>query len=293
MNVLVVGVGLMGSQIACEYALGGHHVALLARHPEHAADRLRAALQVAADIAGAPDRAQLSSVASRLSIVRSLDDVVPETELIVESLVEDFSIKVEQLEQVSGTFPEATIASNTSSLSISRLGDAIDAATRVLGTHYWNPPLLMPLVEVTAGSRTDAKRVDKVVDVLTGLGKRPVRVARDVPGFVWNRLQFALLREALWIVENGVASPDTVDEIVRYGLARRWRLTGPFETVALGGADTFAAVANNLFPHLSSATAAGDLRAWTVSDDGALAAARERRDQELARELERDRAEQG
>jgi 3-hydroxybutyryl-CoA dehydrogenase len=136
-------------------------------------------------------------------------------------------------------------------------------------------------------------RIDNVINVLTGIGKRPVRVERDVPGFIWNRLQFALLREALWIVENSVASPDTVDEIVRHGLARRWRLTGPFETVALGGVDTFAAVANNLFPHLSSATAAGDLRVWTVSDEGALAAARERRDQELARELERDRAQRG
>ena len=293
MNVLVVGVGLMGSQIACEYALGGHDVALLARHPEHAEDRVRAALQVAADIAVVADETQLSNAASRQNFVRSLDDVDPDTELIVESLVEDFAVKVEQLERVARAFPNATIASNTSSLSISRLGNAIDAATRFLGTHYWNPPLLMPLVEVTAGSRTDTKHVDKVIDVLTSLGKRPVRVERDVPGFVWNRLQFALFREALWIVENGVASPDTVDEIVRRGLARRWRLTGPFETVALGGADTFAAVANNLFPHLSSATAASDLRAWTVSDEGALAEARKRRDQELARELERDRAEQG
>jgi 3-hydroxybutyryl-CoA dehydrogenase len=292
MNVLVVGVGLMGSQIACEYALAGHDVTLLARHPDRAADRVRAALQVAAEVADV-DGTRLSNAASRLSIVSSLDETDSATELIVESLVEDFEVKVEQLEPASRAFPNATLASNTSSLSISQLGNAINAAVRFLGTHYWNPPLLMPLVEVTATPHTDALHVDKVIDVLTNMGKRPVQVERDVPGFVWNRLQFALLREALWIVENGVASPDAVDEIVRRGLARRWRLTGPFEAAALGGADTFAAVANNLFPHLSSATTAGDLRAWTVFDEGALAAARVRRDLELARELERDHAEQG
>jgi 3-hydroxybutyryl-CoA dehydrogenase len=149
----------------------------------------------------------------------------------------------------------------------------------------------MPLVEVTAGDRTEPERIDATVDALARLGKRPVRVEKDIPGFVWNRLQFALLREALWIVENGVASPETVDEIVRSGLARRWRLTGPFETVALGGAHTFAAVAANLFPDLSTATTADGLGAWVSADETMLVATRERRDRELAQELKRNRRE--
>jgi 3-hydroxybutyryl-CoA dehydrogenase len=124
---------------------------------------------------------------------------------------------------------------------------------------------------------------------LRQLGKRPVLVDRDVPGFAWNRLQFALLREAVWLVENGVASPDTVDEIVRDGLARRWRFTGPFQTAALGGPATFERIANNLWPELSSATSLQDLRRWLDEDTATTTNLRERRDDGLVNELLHDR----
>jgi 3-hydroxybutyryl-CoA dehydrogenase len=290
MKVVILGVGLMGSQIGCEYALGGHGVTFVSRDPERASARFRNAIEVAAEFDLAP-QSELEAAASRARIVATLDDVDPQADLVVESVVEDFAVKVELLGRAARAFTSATIASNTSSLSITQLGSAIGAAERMLGTHYWNPPLLLPLVEVTAGERTQPERREQVIDALTQLGKRPVRVERDVPGFVWNRLQLALLREALWIVEHGVASPETVDEIVRRGLARRWRLTGPFETVALGGAHVFSAVAGNLFPHLSNATTADDLDAWLVTDDAQLAAMREHRDRKLASELKCDRIE--
>ena len=121
--------------------------------------------------------------------------------------------------------------------------------------HYWNPPILMPLVEVVPGDETDASVVAAVCDVLAEIGKHPITVAKDVPGFVWNRLQFALLREAMWLVEKGAASPETVDLVVREGLARRWRHIGPFEAVALGGTETWSRVGANLLPELSNATA--------------------------------------
>jgi 3-hydroxybutyryl-CoA dehydrogenase len=94
----------------------------------------------------------------------------------------------------------------------------------------------MPLVEVIRTEQTESRVIDLILDSLRAIGKRPVMVEREVPGFVWNRLQFALPREALWLVESGVATPETVDEVVRDGLARRRRLTGPFETAALGPA---------------------------------------------------------
>jgi 3-hydroxybutyryl-CoA dehydrogenase len=118
-----------------------------------------------------------------------------------------------------------------------------------------------------------------------------VLVERDVPGFVWNRLQLALLREAVWIVEHGVATPETVDTIVRDGLARRWTRTGPFETAALGGAETFERIARFLFPELSTATEIDNLRQWLLDDQERLAGIREARDAGLVSELRRERAE--
>ena len=169
-------------------------------------------------------------------------------DLVVESLPEDLRLKAQVLAPVVEALPQAVVASNTSSLSITELGTALGAGERTVGTHYWNPPLLMPPVEVVMGTETRRDVVEFVVDLLRELGKEPMVVERDVPGFVWNRLLHALLRESLWLVHNGVASPETVDGIVRSGLARRARLTGVFGTVALGGADTWRQVAEEHFP---------------------------------------------
>ena len=188
MKVAILGVGLMGSQIGCEYALGGHDVTLVARDPERAAERIENAIELAAEFHIAPQH-ELAAAASRLHVISSVEEGDSQTDLVVESVVEDFALKVELLEHAARAFPTATIASNTSSLSITQLGEAAGAPERTLGTHYWNPPLLLPLVEVTAGEHTEPERIERMVATLTKLGKRPVRVEKDVPGFVWNRLQ--------------------------------------------------------------------------------------------------------
>ena len=205
--------------------------------------------------------------------------------------MEDLEQKAAALAPVIAVAPGAIVASNTSSIPISAIGAAGGAPERTVGAHYWNPPLLMPLVEVIRGDQTSDETVDTILATLRGLGKRPVVAERDVPGFVWNRLQLALLREAVWIVEQGVASPATVDEIVRDGLARRWRYTGPFQTAALGGPDTFERVASNLWPVLSRATALTDLRRWLDESSKTTGPLRERRDNGLAADLRADRAE--
>ncbi|HET8521809.1 MAG TPA: 3-hydroxyacyl-CoA dehydrogenase family protein, partial [Thermomicrobiales bacterium] len=218
-------------------------------------------------------------------------DVAGETvDLIIESVTEDLAVKGEALRPLADRYPDAIIASNTSSISISLIGEAAGAAERTVGAHYWNPPLLMPLVELISGERTSPAVVDTVERELRRLGKRPVRVQRDVPGFVWNRLQFALLREAVWIAEQGVATPTVIDEIVRDGLARRWRLTGPFQTAALGGAETFTLISNLLFPELSTATSVELLQRWLAYAPDELTAAKNRRDAELLEELKRDKS---
>jgi 3-hydroxybutyryl-CoA dehydrogenase len=249
-SVLVVGGGRMGSQIACEYAIGGHQVSLVSRTEAPVRERLAGAFATALQ-ARLTDEDGAQDAQGRIAVFTTLNSVSSAPDLVVESIIEDESAKGELLRDIAIRWPDATIASNTSSLSITRLGKLAGAEERILETHYWNPPLLMPLVEVIAGENTDRDRLNSVTETLRSLGKRPVLVDRDVPGFVWNRLQFALLREAIWIVEQGVATPQVVDEIVRDGLARRWRYTGPFETMALGGATTFERVAENLFPELS------------------------------------------
>jgi 3-hydroxybutyryl-CoA dehydrogenase len=141
----------------------------------------------------------------------------------------------------------------------------------------------MPPVEVVAGARTDPAVVARMAGTLRELGKLPVLVERDVPGFVWNRLQLALVREALWLVEEGVASPETVDAVVREGLARRWRHVGPFAAAALGGVETWKRVGENLLPELSDARDLAALDRHLPADDPEAAAAA--RDAALAAEL--------
>ncbi|MGH2615808.1 MAG: 3-hydroxyacyl-CoA dehydrogenase family protein [Thermomicrobiales bacterium] len=286
MRVVVIGPGLMGSQIGCEYALGGHEVVLLARRPEVAGERIERGLATAQKHGLATDE-QVTAAHARMTIATDVD-ASDRAEIIVESVVEDLVEKKEALLPIVARNPEAIVASNTSSIPITAIGAAIEAGERTVGAHYWNPPLLMPMVEVIRGDETDATVVDQMTSTLSSLGKRPVLVDRDVQGFAWNRLQLALLREAVWLVENGVASPQTIDEIVRDGLARRWRYTGPFQTAALGGAATFERVANLLWPALSCARSLHDLQTWLDESPETTGPLRERRDRGLAADMRAD-----
>ncbi len=290
MKIVLLGPGLMGSHIACEYALGGHEIAVLARRKEVARERIERGFNTAREH-GLATPEQVAAASERMTIDEDIDAAVG-ARIIVESVVEDLVEKKEALLPVVARNPDAIVASNTSSIPITAIGGAIGAGERTVGAHYWNPPLLMPMVEVIRGDETAEDVVTEMTATLRALGKRPVLVDRDVQGFAWNRLQLALLREAVWLVENGVASPATVDEIVRDGLARRWRYTGPFQTAALGGADTFERVANLLWPALSQAASLQDLRQWLDESPETTGPLRERRDRGLAADrradLERD-----
>jgi 3-hydroxyacyl-CoA dehydrogenase len=284
-NVLIVGAGLMGAQIGCEYALGGHEVVLVARDPTRVAERRELNLRLVAEL-GLADAATVEAARAQLTVGDGAD---PEGfDLVVESVPEDLELKVAVLAAAAVASPAAIIASNTSSLSITELGERIGAPSRTVGTHYWNPPLLMSPVEVVAGSGTEPEVVERVSALLRALGKRPV-VVGDVPGFAWNRIQMAVLREAVWLVEHGVVSPGAIDEILTYGLGRRWSNIGFFKAIALGGVDTWQRTSANLLPKLSSETAVGDLVQWVTQDRQALAQAAARRDRGLARGLLEER----
>jgi 3-hydroxybutyryl-CoA dehydrogenase len=287
-NVLIVGAGLMGAQIGCEYALGGHGVALLARNAEAARSRFERGLETVRAHGLASSEA-VEAARARARFTSDLDEVAA-CDLAVESLPEDLELKAGLLGAIGEASQGAVLATNTSSLSVTELGERVGAPERTVGTHYWNPPLLMPLVEVVAGARTDPNVVECVTDTLRALGKRPVHV-QDVPGFAWNRLQMAVLREAVALVEEGVASsPAIVDEILTHGLARRWRHIGFFQAIALGGVETWQQTAANLLPLISSATEIPELGGWVRDGDSELAAVAARRDQGLARDLLEERS---
>jgi len=273
-KVLVVGAGRMGAQIGVEYLLGGHEVVFCARDVDAAAVRVRDALDLAARLGATSEPAWMVT-----------DGLAADADLVVESLPEDLALKASLLTPVAGVSPAAIVATNTSSLPITVLGEAIGAPERTIGTHYWNPPLLMPLVEVIPGEATSPAVVERICAALTALGKQVVVVERDVPGFIWNRLQLALMREALWLAENGVADPGTIDVVVRDGLARRWRHVGPFAAAALGGIDTWRQIGENLLPELSRAQDLAGLEAFLDTDPGELRRLRDERDEALAREL--------
>ena len=290
MRILVVGAGLMGSQIGCEYALNGHSVAFAVRRPDEARTRVELALSTVQEL-GIFTADEVATAREQMTIGADIEVAADSCELAIESVPEDIVLKVDVLRRVALAAPDAVLATNTSSLRISEIGRAIGVPERTVGTHYWNPPLLMPLVEIVAGDSTDPTVITFVFETIRSLRKKPVLVGRDVPGFIWNRLQLALLREALWLVENGVASADAIDEAVRLGLARRWRLTGPFETVALGGSATWERIATQIVPSLSNADRLEYLAQWVPGDHEALKAVKERRDRALATELLRERIE--
>jgi 3-hydroxybutyryl-CoA dehydrogenase len=282
MRVAILGAGLMGAQIGCEYALGGHDVVLHARDADAARERAEAGLALV-EREKLRDPAAVDAARARLSASGDTA-AAADADLLVESLPEDLALKTSVLKRALEVAPGAIVATNTSSLSISALGDAIAVPERTVGTHYLNPPLLMPTVEVIAGDRTSEATLTFARETLAALGKLPVVVRRDVPGFVWNRLQFALVRELAWLVENDVAAPEELDVVVREGLARRWRQVGPLRAIALGGIETWNRSGRNIVPELSTASDLPDLSAIAIAG-GDLAAEAAARDHALAADL--------
>lgn len=279
----IIGAGLMGAQIGCEYALGGHEVVLHARDPEAARARADAGLAMLAGH-GLRTAQQIAEAARRVTTAADPGAAADGAHLVVESLPESLAVKSVVLRAALAAAPLAIVATNTSSLSITAIGDAVGAPERTVGTHYLNPPLLMPPVEIVAGERTAPETVAFARDTVAALGKLPVLVERDVPGFVWNRLQFALVRECVWLVEQGVCSAETVDVVLREGLARRWRRVGPFRAMALGGVETWNRSGANIVPALSRTESLPDLSRFALAG-GDLAADARARDAALAREL--------
>ncbi len=249
-QTVIVGTGAMAPGIAAEYARLGP-VQIAGRDDTKIAAALDTARCALATLAREQllDPSEAEAAHARLSGTTIDAADYAHATVVVESIAEDLAAKQSLFALLDArTAPTTLLCSNTSSLRITALAANVRHPERVIGTHYWNPPHLLPLVEVIPGEHTSAETVAAVYALLARMEKEPVQVRREVPGFIWNRLQLGLLRECLWLVSNGVATPEDIDAILERGLGRRWSLTGPFATVRLGGPHVFARIAEELFP---------------------------------------------
>lgn len=235
----------MAPEIAAALASAGGPVVVCGR----SAERADAAARRATALSGG---GEISAVA--------LDAAAfAEAELVVETVAEDLGLKRELLARVEAWCPAgAVLATNTSSLRIADIASALARPARFAGLHFLKPGHLTAVVEVVPGPDTDPEVVAGLEARARAMGKAPLVVRADVPGFIWNRIQFAVLRECLHMLESGVADAADIDAAVSDGLAPRWMAAGPLATADLGGLAVFATISGQLFPHLADGHAAPD-----------------------------------
>jgi 3-hydroxybutyryl-CoA dehydrogenase len=249
LNFGVIGAGLMGHGIAQVLAGSGGRVRVF--DPDRGAldslhDRMQSNLELVGGDAAALDR---------VTPVGSLADAAEGADFVVEAAPENLELKQSIFAELDESTAEETIlATNTSVMSVREIGSRARTGHRVVGTHWWNPPYLIPLVEVVETNNTSQETVARTIEILEAAGKSPVHVRRDVPGFVGNRLQHAMWREAFALIDEGVCEPETIDTVVRDGFGARLAVLGPVENADLIGLDLTRSIHEYVLPHLDRST---------------------------------------
>jgi 3-hydroxybutyryl-CoA dehydrogenase len=254
-TVAIIGAGLMGHGIAQDFATHGYDVRLYARS-QHRLDQALRNIQSGLELLqqlGQLTPEQVAETPGRIRTGTTLEALVGDADLVIEAVSEDLGVKQQVFRSLDDACPQRTIiASTTSALLPSALATATHRPDRVIVAHYFNPPTLVPLVELVRGPETSDESVTTLRDLLLQMGKRPALVQIEVPGFIGNRLQAALVREALSLVEHGVATPADIDSVVKYSFGRRLAVAGVFEIGDLAGLDLYLSVGTLLFPSLES-----------------------------------------
>jgi 3-hydroxybutyryl-CoA dehydrogenase len=291
----------MSPGIAAAFATAGHRVAIWARDAAQAGVARDQAQELARYLesegllpAGAPAQRPPVTVAAT-------PEALAGTDVVVEAIAERLAAKRELLAAVEhAVSPDALLATNTSGLRVSDIAEGLRHPERVVAMHFWNPAHLLPLVVVGGGRDTAPAAIDRAMDLAASIGKQPVRIEREVLGFLGTRMQQAVVREAIALLESGVASAADIDLAVRTSFGIRFPVTGPLESADLSGLDVIASIHEYLLEDLDRSTApqaaltrrvaAGELGTktargfhdWTVRDPGELV---RRRDAELVRRL--------
>ena len=263
-----VGTGTMGHGTAVMFAKAGYNVKMYGRTQE-SIDRGMKGIRNALETYKAHQlvtEAEVPQILARVQGVTSLEEAARDADFVIESVAEELAVKQVIFKQLDQLCPERTIfATNTSGLSPSAVAEAVSRKDKFVVAHFWNPPHLVPLVEVVPGKHTAQKTVDVTWELMEKIGKKPVALKREALGFIGNRLQLAMLREALYIVQEGIATPEAVDATVRYSLGRRYGVTGPLESADLGGLDIFQNISGYLYKDLCNDPSSSPLLAETVA----------------------------
>jgi 3-hydroxybutyryl-CoA dehydrogenase len=268
-SIGVIGAGLTGHGIAQVFASAGYGVNLYdvdAAALETAKKRVETNFTVFITL-GLAEQQDVTDCLDRITLCPSIEALCRGAHVIIEAVPEDIDLKRRTFTEVERhTAPDVILSSNTSAISITEIGAALKKKDRFMGTHFWNPPHVLPCVEVIRGEHTGEVVFETVFALMEKVGKVPVRVLKDVPGFLGNRLQHAMWREAISLCEQNVASAEDIDKVVKYGFGARMPFIGPLETADLAGLVLTRDIHKYLFPFLDSATKPSPILEELVSE---------------------------
>lgn len=282
-QIAVIGAGLMGHGIALTLARAGQYVAITDPF-EDARASVAVRIGESLKILGEDDKS-IARILKKIEIVSTTGSAVKNAEVVFEAAPEKLDLKRKIFAEIEAHAPDNCIlASNTSVMPITKIMADLRLKNRALGTHWWNPAHMIPLVEVISTEWTDDAVAEDMMALLDNAGKTPVRVKKDVPGFIGNRLQHALWREAISLVENGICDAEAVDTVIKSSFGRRLAVLGPLETADLVGTDLTLDIHENVLfdlesrkgpsPYLENLVAEGRLgmksgegfRKWTAEE---------------------------
>jgi 3-hydroxyacyl-CoA dehydrogenase len=266
-KVAVIGTGTMGPGIAQVLAQHEIEVQIFDIDPEQlkkARETLGANLNLM-EQAGMLSGTGAADARNRIQDAASLTDAVRDADLVIEVIPEVMDLKarlLSELDEICG--PDTILASNTSGLSITKMAQATQRPEKVVGMHWWNPPIIIPVIEIVKGESTGEDVLQTIDNLIRKIGKVPVLVKKDVPGFLGNRLQYALMREAIALLNEGVASAEDIDTMIKAGIGFKFPVMGPLETIDMAGLDIYYRVSQYLNKDLDKSDGAAPIVAKMV-----------------------------
>jgi 3-hydroxybutyryl-CoA dehydrogenase len=252
-KIAIIGGGSMGHGCAMVFAAAGYPVGLYSRRAEtlqKAVEGMRSDLTFLAE-RGLGKLEDVEPAMARIATTQEMAEAAADADFVLECVAEDMALKQDTFQKLDQMCkPDAILATNTSVMSPTEIASTSVKRDRIIGTHWWNPPFLIPLVEVVQTEETPKWVIDATMDLHKAIGKHPIHCKKDVPGFVANRLQHALWREALSIVERGIADPATVDESLKFGPGLRLPVLAPLENADMVGLDLTLSIHSYVLKYL-------------------------------------------
>ncbi|MES1041835.1 MULTISPECIES: 3-hydroxyacyl-CoA dehydrogenase family protein [Peribacillus] len=261
-KIAIIGSGVMGSGIAQSFAVSGYIVAINDIKEEllhRAQNRISENLSLLIEEGGLTDQEKQVALA-HITYSVDLEGAVRDADFIIEAIPEVIELKLNLYEQMEEIIkPDAIVASNTSTFPISQLMEKASFADRMVITHFFNPGHLVPLVEIVQHDETKPEIVKTTMELMRKIGKSPILLKKEIAGFIANRLQTALMREAFYLLKEDIANAEDIDTAITAGPGFRWAFTGPIEIADFGGLDTWQRVFDNVSPVLDQSKEAPDL----------------------------------